>query len=67
MNQRRIRTTGGTLPPHIYNGSIDCFVQVYNIKYQTYTYTYIYIKKKYAYFLKIFFNNNMNFILFVDF
>lgn len=38
MNQRRIRTTGGILPPHIYNGSIDCFVQVYNVKYQTYTY-----------------------------
>lgn len=54
MNQRRVRTTGGTLAPHIYNGSIDCFVQVYNIKYQTYTYTYIY-KKKVCIFLKNFF------------
>lgn len=45
MNQRRIRTTGGTLPPHIYNGSIDCFVQVYNVKYQTYIYIYVNLKK----------------------
>ncbi|KOX78856.1 Kidney mitochondrial carrier protein 1 [Melipona quadrifasciata] len=29
MNQRRIRTTGGTLPPHIYSGSIDCLVQTF--------------------------------------
>lgn len=28
MNQRRIRTVG-TLPPHIYSGSIDCFVQTF--------------------------------------
>ncbi|XP_054010505.1 mitochondrial uncoupling protein Bmcp [Hylaeus anthracinus] len=28
MNQRRIRT-GGTLPPHIYSGSVDCFVQTF--------------------------------------
>lgn len=27
MNQRRIRTAGGFLPPLIYAGSIDCFVQ----------------------------------------
>lgn len=53
MNQRRIRTTGGTLPPHIYNGSIDCFVQVYNVKYQTYIYIYK-SKKKCAYFFLFF-------------
>ncbi|KZC06440.1 PREDICTED: kidney mitochondrial carrier protein 1 [Dufourea novaeangliae] len=29
MNQRRVRTTGGVLPPHIYNGSVDCFVQTF--------------------------------------
>ncbi|XP_033328046.1 uncoupling protein Bmcp mitochondrial [Megalopta genalis] len=29
MNQRRIRNTVGTLPPHIYSGSIDCFVQTF--------------------------------------
>ncbi|CAK9822937.1 Mitochondrial uncoupling protein Bmcp [Anthophora retusa] len=29
MNQRRIRTSGGMLPPHIYNGSMDCFVQTF--------------------------------------
>ena len=33
MNQRRIPTASGILPPHIYNGSIDCFVQVYGLKY----------------------------------
>lgn len=53
MNQRRIRTTGGTLPPHIYNGSIDCFVQVYNVKYQTYIYIYK-SKKKCVYFFLFF-------------
>lgn len=31
MNQRRIPTASGMLPPHIYNGSIDCFVQVYMV------------------------------------
>ncbi|XP_048261748.1 mitochondrial uncoupling protein Bmcp [Bombus terrestris] len=29
MNQRRIPTASGILPPHIYNGSIDCFVQTF--------------------------------------
>ncbi|XP_076283562.1 uncoupling protein Bmcp mitochondrial [Lasioglossum baleicum] len=29
MNQRRIRSTIGVLPPHIYSGSIDCFVQTF--------------------------------------
>ncbi|XP_078034894.1 uncoupling protein Bmcp mitochondrial [Augochlora pura] len=29
MNQRRIRSTVGALPPHIYSGSIDCFVQTF--------------------------------------
>ncbi|XP_003491374.1 mitochondrial uncoupling protein Bmcp [Bombus vosnesenskii] len=29
MNQRRIPTASGMLPPHIYNGSIDCFVQTF--------------------------------------
>ena len=28
MNQRRVHTANGTLAPHIYNGSIDCFVKV---------------------------------------
>ncbi|XP_024935665.1 mitochondrial uncoupling protein Bmcp isoform X2 [Cephus cinctus] len=27
MNQRRVRTPCGILPPHIYSGSVDCFVQ----------------------------------------
>lgn len=27
MNQRRTRTVGGRLPPHIYAGSIDCLLQ----------------------------------------
>ncbi|KAK2582372.1 hypothetical protein KPH14_004702 [Odynerus spinipes] len=27
MNQRRISTSTGKLPPHIYTGSIDCFLQ----------------------------------------
>lgn len=27
MHQRRIRTTSGKLPSHIYNGSIDCLLQ----------------------------------------
>ncbi|XP_066593624.1 mitochondrial uncoupling protein Bmcp isoform X2 [Prorops nasuta] len=29
MNQRRIRTAGGILPPHIYQGSLDCFIQTF--------------------------------------
>ncbi|XP_043582992.1 mitochondrial uncoupling protein Bmcp isoform X2 [Bombus pyrosoma] len=29
MNQKRIPTASGMLPPHIYNGSIDCFVQTF--------------------------------------
>jgi len=27
MNQRRVHTANGVLAPHIYNGSIDCFVR----------------------------------------
>ncbi|XP_076165593.1 uncoupling protein Bmcp mitochondrial isoform X2 [Ptiloglossa arizonensis] len=29
MNQRRICTGGSVLPPHIYSGSVDCFVQTF--------------------------------------
>ncbi|XP_046145017.1 mitochondrial uncoupling protein Bmcp isoform X2 [Osmia bicornis bicornis] len=29
MNQRRIYTTSGILQPHIYSGTIDCFVQTF--------------------------------------
>lgn len=28
MNQRRVRTTCGVLPPHIYSGSMECLLKV---------------------------------------